>query len=41
MCKFEDLKGKTLSKITGSVGDEEMVFETVDGEKYALYYEHD
>lgn len=41
MCKFEDLKGKTLSNIVGNVGDEEMIFETVDGEKYALYYLQD
>jgi len=41
MERFEDLKGKTLSGIVGGVGDEEMVFTTTDGEKVALYYEHD
>ena len=38
---FEDLKGKTLSEIVGGVGDEEMIFVTTEGEKVALYYEHD
>ena len=41
MAEFEDLKGKTLKKITGKIGDREMIFETVDGGKYALYYEED
>ena len=41
MIEFENLKGKTLTKITGKIGDEEMVFETNEGEKFALYYEHD
>ena len=38
---FEDLKGKILTKIIGKVGDDEMIFETTDNEKYALYYEHE
>ena len=39
--KFECLKGKTLSSIKGGVGDEEMVFKTIDGETFKLYYDHD
>ena len=41
MVKFEDLKGKTLANIEGKIGDEEMTFETISGEKFKLYYEHD
>lgn len=41
MTKFEDLKGKILTKIEGSVGDEQMFFTTTDGKKYYLYYKHD
>ena len=41
MEKFEDMIGKTLVGIEGSVGGEEMVFITTDGEKCILYYEHD
>jgi hypothetical protein len=39
--KFDILKGKTLSKIVGKIGDDEMVFTTIDGERYKLYYEED
>jgi len=38
---FEELKGKTLIKITGVVGDEEMVFVCTDGSVYKLYHEQD
>ena len=41
MKRFEDLKGKTLSAITGAIGDEEMIFTTADGGKARLFYEHD
>jgi len=39
--KFEILKGKTLKSIVGTFGDEEMIFETISGEKFRLYYYHD
>jgi len=39
--KFEDLKGKTLTRIDGGIGDEEMIFTTSDGERFSLYYEQD
>jgi len=44
---FEILAGKVLSKIEGKdktnlrLGDEEIVFTTIDGEVYKLFYEHD
>ena len=41
MVKFEDLKGETLIKINGGLGDDEILFLTTIGEKYYLYYEHD
>ena len=41
MCKFEDLKWKVLKSIKGAVGDDEMIFTTIDGDKFALYYEDD
>jgi hypothetical protein len=41
MKRFEDLKGKTLVKIEGAVGDEQMAFTTADGERATLYYEQD
>lgn len=41
MESFEDLRGKTLTEITGAVGDEAMAFTTVDGEKYLLRHEQD
>ncbi len=39
--KFSDLVGKTFASIVGKIGDEEIVFTTVDGEKYRLVYHHD
>lgn len=44
MCQdaaFEDLKGTTLSGITGNIGDESMRFTTMDGIEYELYYSED
>lgn len=41
MKRFEDLKGKTLVKIKGGVGDEEMVFTTTDGAGATLYHDQD
>ena len=38
---FEELKGKTLTKIIGGVGDEEMVFITKEGNEYKLYHPQD
>lgn len=38
---FSELSGKTLKSISGNVGDEEIVFITADGEKYALKYYQD
>ena len=38
---FEDLKGKTLSKIIGKTGDDEMLFVTTEGEVYRLYHRQD
>mgnify|MGYP000982425016 CR=1 FL=1 len=35
--KFEDLKGKVLAKVE-NVGDEELIFTTVDGDVYKLYH---
>lgn len=35
------LKGKTLSSVTGHVGDEEIVFITSTGERYRLYHWQD
>lgn len=37
---FSILKGKVLTKAE-NVNNEEIVFETVDGEKFALYHEQD
>jgi len=39
--EFKTLTGKTLTKITGGVRDDEMVFETQCGETYRLYYYDD
>ena len=39
--KFEQLKNKTLTKIIGGVGDEEMIFYTSDGDIYRLVYHRD
>ena len=38
---FDALKGKTIVKITGEKGDEEMVFHINNGDKYRLIYHHD
>lgn len=38
-CNVDVLKGKTLSSI--SADDYEIVFETVDGERYRMYHEQD
>ena len=40
-CNVDVLKGKTLSSITGEVGDGEVVFVTTDGERYRMYHEQD
>ena len=40
-CNVDVLKGKTLSSISGSVGDGEIVFVTSDGETYRMYHEQD
>ena len=39
--QFEVLKGKTLTEIKGSEGDDELVFITSDGESYKLYHRQD
>lgn len=39
--KFEDMKGKTFTKIVGGIGDEEMRFIADDGGEYVLYYNED
>jgi len=38
---FEILKGKTLSKVTGGIYDDQLIFETVDGEKYCMCHHQD
>ena len=38
---FSDLKGKTLTKISGDKGDEVMYFTTSEGEEYRLIYHQD
>lgn len=38
---FGELKGKTLTKIDGVIGDNEMIFETSTGKVYKLYHEQD
>lgn len=35
---FEELKGKTLTSITGGVGDDVMAFTADDGKQYELYH---
>jgi len=40
-CNVDVLKGKTLSSISGGVGDGEIVFVTSDGETYRMYHEQD
>ena len=39
--EFDILKGKVLAKIEGGKGDDELIFTTVDGEKYKLYHSQD
>jgi len=39
--EFGSLKGKTLIKILGAVGDKEMIFVTTEGEKYKLFHDQD
>jgi len=41
MVEFKDLQGKVLSNIIGKIGDEEMLFETIDGERYIFYHDQD
>jgi len=41
MDKFEDLKGRSIAKIEGGVGDDLMLFITNTGKKYYLYHEQD
>lgn len=38
---FDILKDRTLTKITGKVGDDEMIFETDDGRKFKMYHSQD
>lgn len=38
---FEDLVGKTLTKITGNIGSEQIRFETSDGREYVMYHDQD
>jgi hypothetical protein len=33
--------GKTMKSVTGEVGSEEVIFETVDGETFRLYHDRD
>lgn len=39
--QFKNLLGKTLSDVTGGVGDAEIVFTLDSGEMYRLYHEQD
>jgi hypothetical protein len=39
--KFSDLKGLTLTSITGIIGDEMMQFNSSDGKIYQLYHYQD
>jgi hypothetical protein len=39
--EFSTLLGKTLTSVTGSKGDDEMIFTTSDGERYKLYHDQD
>jgi len=39
--KFEELKGKTLIKIEGNVGNKEMFFTTSEDDRYKLYHSQD
>lgn len=38
---FSELKGVTLIRIDGSVGDEEMKFVTNDGQNFLMYHDQD
>ena len=38
---FKELEGKILTKIDGTIGGSEMIFETNTGEVYKLYHEQD
>jgi len=39
--EFKELEGKTLVRVEGGVGDEEMIFVTIEGERYKLYHNQD
>ena len=39
--ELKELLGKTLKSATGKVGDDEIIFETTNGEKYKLYHSQD
>ncbi|KKK52034.1 hypothetical protein LCGC14_3108960, partial [marine sediment metagenome] len=38
---FSVLKGLVITKITGGVGDDDMIFNIKGGKKYRLYYQGD
>lgn len=40
-CEVTKLKGKTLSSVSGGVGDDSIEFRTTDGETYLMYHEQD
>jgi hypothetical protein len=40
-CNVSDLKGKTLSSVSGCVGDGSIEFKTTNGETYLMYHEQD
>jgi len=40
-CNVSDLKGKTLSSVSGGVGDDSIEFRTTLGETYLMYHEQD
>lgn len=39
--EFKDLIGKTLTRIDGKVGDDEIVFHCADGSAFKLYHDQD
>lgn len=39
--EIKELIGKTLTKCTGSIGDDQICFETTDGKAYRLYHSQD
>lgn len=39
--QFDDLKGHTIVKIQGGVGDDEIIFTLKDGRQFMLYHEQD